>query len=74
MWLGHFIEHLMCIGGELEHPNALPSPASKKQSTVECSARWRWAIYRQIICPGSWLEPGPMVMCQERGPLLPVRS
>jgi hypothetical protein len=19
VWLGHFIEHLMCIGGELEH-------------------------------------------------------
>ena len=58
MWLGHFIEHLMCIGGELEHPMPSPSLASKKQSTVECSARRRWGIYRQLICPGSWLEPG----------------
>ena len=29
MWLGHSIEHLVCIGGELEHPNALSSPARK---------------------------------------------
>ena len=29
MWLGHFIEHLMCIGGELEHHKALPRPAKK---------------------------------------------
>ena len=24
---------------------------------MECSARGRWGIYRQLICPGSWLEP-----------------
>ena len=58
MWLGHIIEYLMCIGGELEHPMPSPSPASKKQSTVECSARRRWGIYRQLIGPDSWLEPG----------------
>jgi hypothetical protein len=29
VWLGHFIEHLMCIGGELEHHKALPRPGKK---------------------------------------------
>ena len=29
MWLGHSIEHLMCIGGELEHHKAL-SPSARK--------------------------------------------
>ena len=38
MWLRHFIEHLMCIGGELEHHKALPSPARKtEQCGVLCS-------------------------------------
>ena len=32
MWLGHFIEHLMCIGGELEHHKALPSPARENRA------------------------------------------
>ena len=31
MWLGHFIEHLMCIGGELEHHKALQRPAKKTE-------------------------------------------
>ena len=76
MWLGHFIEHLMCIGGELEHHKALPSPARKKQSTqssgVLCSRAA--GIYSHI----HWsrfvsLQPGPMDVGQERGPLVPVR-
>ena len=56
MWLGHFIEHLMCIGGELVHPNALPSPAREKQSTGVLCSRAR-GIYRHLIGPGSWHEP-----------------
>ena len=32
MWLGHSIEHLVCIGGELEHHKALPSPARKNRA------------------------------------------
>ena len=56
MWLGHFIEHLMCIGGELEHHKALPSPA-KKNRAVECSARGR-GVYRHLIGPGSWHQLG----------------
>ena len=57
VWLGHFIEHLMCIGGELEHHKALPSPATKNRPLgVLCSrARGR---YRQLIGPGSCHEPG----------------
>ena len=31
-WPGHFIEHLVCIGGELEHPNALPHWAAKNRA------------------------------------------
>ena len=57
MWLGHFIEHLMCIGGELEHHKALPSPAREKQSTGVLCSRAR-GIYRHLIGPGSWHEPG----------------
>ena len=34
MWLGHFIEHLMCIGGELEHHKALPRPARKTERST----------------------------------------
>ena len=34
MWLGHFIEHLMCIGGELEHHKALSQPAKKEHSAA----------------------------------------
>ena len=94
MWLGHFIEHLMCIGGELEHHKALPLPAREKQSTGVLCSRAR-GIYRHLIGPGSWHEPGlkgslwsrlkpptgtgsshqpgPMVVGQERGALVPVR-
>ena len=55
MWLGHSIEHLVCIGGELEHHKALSSPATKNRAVrVLCSR----GIYRQLIGPGSWLEPG----------------
>ena len=57
MWLGHFIEHLMCIGGELEHHKALPSPAREKESTGVLCSRAR-SIYRHLIGPGSWPEPG----------------
>ena len=85
MRLGHFIKHLICIGGELEHPNALPSPARKNRA-LWSALLWRWGIYRQLIYPGSWLkpgikpshqfkqEPGPMVVGQERGTLVPVRA
>ena len=67
MWLGHFIEHLMCIGGELEHHKALPSPARKtEQCGVLCSLEGG-GIYRHLIGPGSWLEPGLKVT-----PLVPV--
>ena len=31
MWLGHFIEHLMCIGGELEQRKALQRPTRKTE-------------------------------------------
>ena len=55
VWLGHSIEHLVCIGGELEHHKALSSPATKNRVVrVLCSR----GIYRQKIGPGSWLEPG----------------
>ena len=55
MWLGHSIEHLVCIGGELEQHKALSSPATKNRAVrVLCSR----GIYRQLIGPGSWLEPG----------------
>ena len=37
VWLGHSIEHLVCIGGELEHHQALSPSARKKQSSVLCS-------------------------------------
>ena len=57
MWLRHFIEHLMCIGGELEHPNALPLTARKNRALWSALLR-RWGIYRQVIGPGSWHESG----------------
>ena len=57
MWLGHFIEHLMCIGGELEHHKALPRPAKKKQSSALLCSR-SGGIYRPSIGPGLWTEPG----------------
>ena len=44
MWLRHSIEHLVCIGGELEHHQAL-SPSARKNRAV-CSALARGAIYR----------------------------
>src|ERR1041385_8147109 len=56
----------MCIGGELEHQNALPLSSSKKQSTngVLCSpAR---CIYSQIVRPGLWLEPVLMASLSSR--------
>ena len=59
MWLRHFIEHLMCIGGELEHPNALPSPARKNRA-LWSALLWRWGIYRQLIGPGSWPVRGEL--------------
>ena len=55
MWLGHFIEHLMCIGGELEHHKSSPT-AGQKNRAVHCSARG--GIYRPTIGPGLWLKPG----------------
>ena len=57
MWLGHSIEHLVCIGGELEHHKALPSPATKNRALGVLCSRAR-GIYRQLIGPGSWVEPG----------------
>ena len=84
MWLGHSIEHLMCIGGELEHHKAL-SPSARKNRAL-CSALARGGIYRHLIGPGWSHEPGlkgslwsrfkprtgPMVVGQERGPLVLV--
>ena len=51
------IEHLMCIGGELEHHKALPSPAKK---TEQCGVLYSPArgIYRHHIGLDSWLELG----------------
>ena len=66
MWLRHFVEHLMCIGGELEHPNALPSPARKNRA-LWSALLWRWGIYRKHIGPGSWHQPG-----LKGGALVPV--
>ena len=87
MWLGHFIEHLMCIGGELEHHKALPSPARKTEQCAVLCLLEGGGIYRHLIGPGSWMEPGlkdPLwsrfqpqtgtnVVGQERGALVPVR-
>jgi hypothetical protein len=58
VWLGHFIEHLMCIGGELEHHKALPRPAKKTEHSTALLAGKGRGIYRLLIGPGSWLEPG----------------
>ena len=57
MWLGHFIEHLMCIGGELEHHKSSPTAGQKKQSSALLCSR-AGGIYRPTIGPGLWLEPG----------------
>ena len=57
MWLGHSIEHLVCIGGELEHHQAL-SPSAARKSRAVCSALTRGGIYRHLIVPGWWHEPG----------------
>ena len=75
MWLRHFIEHLMCIGGELEHPNALPSPARKNRA-LWSALLWRWGIYRELIGPGWWHQPGLKAFgpgwCHEPGPMPPL--
>jgi hypothetical protein len=47
----------MCIGGEVEHHKALPLPTREKQSTGVLCSRAR-GIYRHLIGPGSWHEPG----------------
>ena len=57
MWLGHSIEHLVCIGGELEHHQAL-SPSAARKNRAVCSALTRGGIYRNLIGPGWWHEPG----------------
>ena len=57
MCLWHSIEHLVCIGGELEHHKALSSPATKNRAVRVLCMRAR-GIYRQLVGPGSWLEPG----------------
>ena len=72
MWLEHSIEHLVCIGGEVEHHKALPSPARKNRAVGVLCSRVR-GIYMQLICLGSSHKPGSMVVGQERGPLVPVR-
>ena len=46
----------MCIGGELEHHKAL-SPSARKNRAV-CSALTRGGIYRHLIGPRWWHEPG----------------
>ena len=75
MWLRHFIEHLMCIGGELEHPNALPSLA-RKNIALWSALLWRWGIYRELIRPGWWHQPGLKAFgpgwCHEPGPMPPL--
>ena len=87
MWLRHFIEHLMCIGGELEHSNALPLPARKNRAvwsallagelvyigTSLVPVRGMNRYQREARGPGSSHQPGPMVVGQERGPFVPVR-
>ena len=87
MWLGHFIEHLMCIGGELEHHKALPSPSRKNRAVWSALLAGEWVYigtslvpdrgmnrYQREACgPGSSHQPGPKVVGQERGPLVPVR-
>ena len=62
MWLGHSIEHLVCIGGELEHHKALPSPAREKQSTGVLCSRARVYIGTSLVPVGGmnrdyWAEP-----------------
>ena len=57
MWLGHSIEHLVCIGGELEHHQAL-SPSTAIKNRALCSALKRGGIYRHLIGPEWWHEPG----------------
>ena len=65
----------MCIGGELEHPNALPSPARKNRA-LRSALLWRWGIYRQPIGPGLWHQPGLKAFgpgwCHEPGPMPPL--
>ena len=53
MWLGHSIEHLMCIGGELEHHKALSPSAREKQSTGVLCSRARVYIGTSLVpvCP-----------------------
>ena len=57
MWLEHSIEHLVCIGDELEHHKALSSPARKYGAVGVLCSQVR-GIYRQLIGPSSWHEPG----------------
>ena len=59
MWLGHSIEQLVCIGGELEHHQAL-SPSAARKNRAVCSALMRGGIYRHLIGPGWWHKPGLM--------------
>ena len=55
MWLGHFIEHLMCIGRQ--NRAAHTPPTFYGQKTEERAGRGD-DIYRHLFSPGWCLEPG----------------
>ena len=65
----------MCIGGELGHPNALPSPARKNRA-LWSALLWRWGKYRELIGRGWWDQPGLKAFgpgwCHEPGPMPPL--
>ena len=49
MWLGHFIKHLMCIGGELQHHKALLSSARKNRAV------WSALLTGEVVYIGTSL-------------------
>ena len=46
MWLGHFIKHLMCIGGELEHHKSSPMAGQKNKAV-----NWQGVYIRRPLVP-----------------------
>ena len=57
MWLGHFIEHLMCYGGELEH-HKTPLAGKRKIEHWSALLASEEVYIGSTIGPGSWHEPG----------------
>ena len=55
MWLGHFIEHLMCM--HRKENRAAHAHLPHGQKTEERVGRGE-GIYRHLFSPGWWLEPG----------------